>query len=99
MADNEPIASLTFSTSSTTAETVEFQQDWAGVEIDNHTASADAWVNFVGGTAAADGVGSRRIRAGSTRRFAIPQGQGIVFSIVGNTSKFTVAGVTEAELR
>lgn len=93
MAARAPLAAGTYTTSGTTADVVTFGQGWDGVEVDNQSA-ADMWISFTG-TALAEGDDDIRIPAGQTKVFWNRVGPGDDFSIVGDGSKYTVAGLME----
>jgi len=94
MAARTPTDVATYTFSSTTADTVTFQQAWAGVRFDNHDTANEAWVEFGGGTAAADTANSRRVEPGGSRTF-YPRlvDSNNAFSVVGNGGSYTIEGL------
>lgn len=95
MTARAPVYAGTYSTTTTAEDVVTFGAAYVGVEIDAH--DKDLWVKWGGTAATTDGDDCVRIPAGASKTFRRLVGPSDPFSVVGSTTKYTVAGMAEGD--
>lgn len=95
MATDSAVRSVTNTLTTTVADTVTITQAWPGIDVTNHSTTANLYVRYDGTTAvgAADGTtvllpGQSKVLAGSVNS----SGQHVI-SLVGSANLYTVEGV------